>query len=197
MESVSGKQEELSRQTNKHSDVYAWLTVEGTRIDYPIIQHLSDDSYYLSHDIDGQPTKYGAIFTERINNQSFDDPVTIVYGHAMRDDAMFGSLKNFSEQETFDTFRTIQVTTKEGQYTYDIFAAYTYTDEHLFYTYHLDKQGKLVQYISNVEQISQEYGGYYRKIDFISGKDKLLILSTCDLQLDGSRFVVHAIRRGG
>ena len=78
MESVSGKQEELSRQTNKHSDVYAWLTVEGTRIDYPIIQHLSDDSYYLSHDIDGQPTKYGAIFTERINNQSFDDPVTIV-----------------------------------------------------------------------------------------------------------------------
>ena len=43
---------------HQNPDVFAWLTVEGTRIDYPVAQHSRDDTYYLSHDIYGEETYY-------------------------------------------------------------------------------------------------------------------------------------------
>ncbi|MGQ7320260.1 class B sortase [Streptococcus suis] len=73
--------------------------MEGTRIDYPVAQHPTDDSYYLSHDSDGAETYYGAIFTELFNTKTFEYSVTILYGHAMVDDSMFGSLDYFTDQQ--------------------------------------------------------------------------------------------------
>ena len=86
---------------HQNPDVFAWLTVEGTRIDYPVAQHSRDDTYYLSHNIDGEETYYGAIFTELVNKKTFEDPVTIIYGHAMLDDSMFGSLDYFAKPAFF------------------------------------------------------------------------------------------------
>ena len=50
-------QNAIETKLHQNPDVYAWLTVEGTRIDYPIAQHPLDDTYYLSHDIDGAETQ--------------------------------------------------------------------------------------------------------------------------------------------
>lgn len=75
--------------------------MEGTRIDYPVAQYPTDDSYYLSHDLDGAETYYGAIFTELFNTKTFEYSVTILYGHAMVDDSVFGSLDYFTDQQFF------------------------------------------------------------------------------------------------
>ncbi|WP_228065170.1 class B sortase, partial [Streptococcus cuniculi] len=79
---TSSREVKKQRVFHQNPDVYAWLQVDGTKIDYPVAQHPRDDSYYLSHDVDGAETYYGAIFTELVNTKTFEDPITIIYGHA-------------------------------------------------------------------------------------------------------------------
>lgn len=190
---VESKQ--LKEEMVQNPDVYAWLTVEGTNIDYPIVQHPFDDAYYLAHDVNHRRTSYGAIFTEKVNAKDFQDLVTIVYGHAIRDGAMFGSLDNFSDAETFETHQRIMVSTKDMVYTYQIVAAYPFNDEHLYHTFQLGDKNHVLAYMAQLETKAIENGGFYRQIDFDINKDKLLILSTCNDVDDSQRFIVHAIRR--
>lgn len=130
-------------------NVYAHLIVPGTNIDYPVAQHPMDDTFYLQHDFDDQETIYGAIFTERVNAKEFNDPVTIVYGHATRDGSMFGTLEHFSDHTFFDQNRSITIQTRQEKITYEIFAAYSFTDEHLFHTYHLADKASVKEYRVN------------------------------------------------
>ncbi|MGU7991878.1 hypothetical protein ACS6Z4_10350 [Streptococcus suis] len=51
-------QDALKQKFHQNPDVYAWVRIDGTRIDYPVAQHPTDDSYYLSHDLDGNETYY-------------------------------------------------------------------------------------------------------------------------------------------
>lgn len=106
----------------KNSDAYAWIRVEGTKINYPVLQHPTDDAYYLTHDAEGNETQYGAIFTERVNQTSFEDSVTIIYGHAMRDDSMFGSLDYLAEPSTFESIQTVTITKDGKDFLYQIVA---------------------------------------------------------------------------
>lgn len=122
---------EEARYFFRQNDVYAYLKVEGTPINYSVAQHLTDDS----HDVKGDKTIYGAIFTEHINNKNFNDVVTIIYGHATKDGSMFGTLSNFADKNFFDRNRVITIQTQRENITYEIFAAYSYGDTHLFDTF--------------------------------------------------------------
>ena len=71
-----------------NSDVYAWITVPGTEIEYPILQHHSDNSYYFMHNIDGSYGYPGCIYTENLNSKDFTDNNMVIYGHNMKNDSM-------------------------------------------------------------------------------------------------------------
>ena len=69
----------------ENPEIYAWIRVPDTKIDYPILQHEGEDqSYYLTRDIHGKSTQAGSIYTEYYNNKHFQDPNTIIYGHNMK-----------------------------------------------------------------------------------------------------------------
>lgn len=185
---------QLNHSIHQNSDVYAWLKVDGTKIDYPIAQHEHDNRYYLTHDLEHQKNYYGAIFTENVNTKTFNDLVTIIYGHAIKDDTMFGSLDYFENKSIFDKYQNIVVTTKDRQYNYRIIAAYKANNDHLYHTFQLGHKEHVANYFSTIKQHAQKMGGHYRDVDFDVSKDKLLILSTCDAIDNTKRFVVHAIR---
>ncbi|MBO3756290.1 class B sortase [Streptococcus suis] len=185
-------QEVLKQKFHQNPDVYAWVSVDGTRIDYPIAQHPTDDSYYLSHDLDGNETYYGAIFTELVNTKTFNDPVTIVYGHAMVDDSMFGSLDYFADQQFFKDHTQITIDTLDHHYEYDIIAAHPYVYDHLFHSFQLGTRSGLRTYLDTLKERVETYGGAYREQSIDSEKDKVLILSTCDAISDSYRYVVTA-----
>ncbi|HFI0150115.1 TPA: class B sortase [Streptococcus suis] len=182
----------LKQKFHQNPDVYAWLKVEGTRIDYPVAQHPTDDGYYLSHDLDGNETYYGAIFTELVNTKTFNDPVTIIYGHAMIDDSMFGSLDYLADQQFFKDHTLIRIDTLTHHYEYEIMAAHPYTDDHLFHTFQMDSKEGMSQYLSTLKDRTTAYGGLYRPIETNIDKDRFLILSTCDAVSDSYRYVVTA-----
>ncbi|MGT2911556.1 class B sortase [Streptococcus cameli] len=177
---------------HQNPDVYAWLRVDGTKIDYPVAQHPADDRYYLSHDLDGNETYYGAIFTELVNTKTFDDPVTIIYGHAMADDSMFGSLDYLADQQFFKDDTLIRIDTLTHHYEYEIMAAHPYTDDHLYHTFQLDSKEGMIQYVSTLKERATTYGGLYRPVETNIDKDRFLILSTCDAVNDAYRYVVTA-----
>lgn len=177
---------------HQNPSVYAWLTVEGTKIDYPVAQHPTDDGYYLSHDLDGEETYYGAIFTELVNTKTFEDPVTIIYGHAMADESMFGSLDYFSNQEFFKDHPLITIDTLDHRYEYEVMAAHSYVDDHLYHTFQMNNKEGRSQYLLTLKDRTISHGGFYRSVDVNHEEDKFLILSTCDAVDDTYRYVVTA-----
>lgn len=65
-------------------DIYAWIEIPDTNVNYPIVQSADDDSYYLNHTIDGQEGYPGSIYTEKVNAKDFSDFNTVIYGHDMK-----------------------------------------------------------------------------------------------------------------
>lgn len=174
-----------------NQDVYAHIKVAGTAIDYSIAQHPSDDGFYLRHDVKGQASIYGAIFTEKLNKKEFKDLVTIVYGHSTYDGAMFGSLPRFLEATFFKEHRKIIITTGNERISYEIFAAYSYTDAHLFETFNLGNQASVLAYIKTLKGLTGSLGGQYRQVSY-GENERMLILSTCDTRDNNRRVIVHA-----
>lgn len=93
--------EELQR---INPDVFGWLTVYGTLIDYPLLQG-EDNAKYISTSPEGQYSMTGAIFLDCSNSRDFQDFNSIIYGHNMVPQVMFGSIKNFKEKNFFDTHK--------------------------------------------------------------------------------------------
>jgi sortase B len=62
----------------ENSDVYAWIYVPGTNVDYPVLQHPTDDAYYLEHNMDGSKGLPGCIYSESVNTKDFTDPNTVL-----------------------------------------------------------------------------------------------------------------------
>ena len=81
----------------QNPDIYAWIQIEGTNINYPIVQSPTDDSYYLMRTVDRQEGYPGSIYTEKCNAKDFKDFNTLIYGHDMADGSMFQNLHKYSD----------------------------------------------------------------------------------------------------
>ncbi|HBA46218.1 MAG TPA: hypothetical protein DCZ91_00130, partial [Lachnospiraceae bacterium] len=64
-------------QENTNQDIYAWIYIPDTKIDYPVLQHPTDNTYYLNYNLDGSRGYPGCIYTEDYNEKDFSDPNTV------------------------------------------------------------------------------------------------------------------------
>ena len=85
-------------------DVFAWLTVYGTNIDYPVVQG-ADNLDYVSRSARGEYSFSGAIFLDWQTSRDFADFTSIIYGHHMDRNAMFGDIGSFADEEYFKARR--------------------------------------------------------------------------------------------
>jgi sortase B len=82
-------------------EVFSWLTVYGTHIDYPVVQS-EDNTKYVNTDAYGNYSMTGAIFLDSGSSKDFSDFNSILYGHHMEKEAMFGEIGLFADQSYFD-----------------------------------------------------------------------------------------------
>ena len=87
-----------------NDEVFAWLTVYGTNIDYPVTQG-PDNMKYVNTNAEGQYSLSGAIFLDYSSSKDFSDFSSILYGHHMAKKVMFGELDEFANKSVFDTLR--------------------------------------------------------------------------------------------
>ncbi len=99
-------------------DAIAWITVDDTRIDYPVMQG-SDNNEYLNKDPFGKYSLSGSIFLDSRNKDDFSDDYSLLYGHHMEYGAMFGALDQFKNKDYFDSHRTGRLIAVGGK-KYDI-----------------------------------------------------------------------------
>ena len=100
-------------------DVCAWLTVDGTRIDYPILQG-PDNMFYMDHDVYRNYSIAGSVFLDSRNSKDFTDTYSIVYGHHMDNHQMFGDLDYFKDRDFLNENHTATIITEHGETVYQV-----------------------------------------------------------------------------
>lgn len=176
----------------ENPDIYAWITIPGTKVDYPILQHPTDDSYYLEHNLDGSEGYPGCIYTEAVNRKDFTDPNTVLYGHNMKDGSMFASLHDFEDSQVFEENPYIFIYTPEKTYVYQIFAAYKYNAIHLIYNFDLNNSEVFQNYLEQIFEI-RDMDANIRKDVSVNADNHIITLSTCITGEKNKRFLVQGV----
>lgn len=174
-----------------NDQVVGWLYVEACDISYPIVKG-EDNEYYLNHTFEKNVNSSGAIFMDMVNNESFLNYNTFLYGHNMRNGAMFGTLKDLYRDDTLCELKPyVYVYLEEEVLKYQIFSYYITTDTSDSYM----NFGTEEEYKAYVDKVISR-SSYKTDLDMSAG-NPLLSLSTCSGPSDGNqRFLVHCVLVG-
>ena len=166
--------------TKKNPDIYAWIYIPGTAVDYPVCQSADDEyeDFYLDHNIYRQYQFSGTIYSQKMNSRDFDDRVTVLYGHNMLNGSMFASLHNFENEDFFKDYNTAFVITKDKMLTYLIYSAYTYDDRHILHSFHMEYDDSFRSYLDSTLD-PHTYDGRVREGVELDMDSRILTLSTC------------------
>lgn len=176
----------------QNPDVYAWIQVPGTEVDYPILQSSNDNTYYLNHTIDGEEKKEGAIFTENYNTKTFEDPNTVIYGHDMKNGSMFQSIHKYMDRSFFDNNRDIVIYMPDQILRYKIFAAYLTDNRHLLMNYNFWSKDEYQQYLNSIFSM-RDMNAFIDTSTEVTTEDKIITLSTCYAGISTQRYLVQAV----
>jgi len=176
-------------------DIYAWLYIPGTEVNYPILQREGDDGFYLNHNSEGKSSEAGAIFSEETyTKKDFSDPVTLVYGHYMRSGTMFGSLQTtYSVQGGIETHRDVVVYLPERELHYVVFAAVPHDMRHILYYNDFTDPEVFQAFLEQVLSVRSISASIDESVE-VTVEDQLLILSTCLRGDPRQRYLVLAKR---
>ena len=175
-----------------NTDIYAWITIPNTNVDYPILQTDGDDSFYLNHNYKKQYEFAGSIYTEKLNSKDFSDPMTVVYGHDMLNGTMFRTLHNFHDPNFFANNPYIYVYLPDRTLTYEIFSAYVYDDRHLLYSFDFNDKDVFADYLEYATNPDDSMMCNRRDVD-VTADDKVITLSTCIGNMETSRYLVQGV----
>ena len=176
-----------------NTDIYAWIYIPNTKVDYPVLRSTADgnDFFYLDHNMYRQYQFSGSVYSEVKNNPDMHDPVTVLYGHNMRDGSMFATLHKFSSADFFDDSTTAFVVTEDKIFTYLIYAAYTFDDRHILNSYDFSNAESFRDYLdSTLKPRSYQYN--VRENVELTTEDRILTLSTCT-DSSGTRYLVQGV----
>lgn len=171
-------------------DVCAWIKVDGTVIDYPIVQSSAeaDDNFYLDHDINGAQKRAGSIYIQKLNHNDFSDRNTLIYGHNMLNGTMFGQLKKFRNKDFFNENRNIYIYTPGHILKYEIISAFVYDDRHIMNSFNFNIENECQEFFDtciNPKSLAKQV------LDgaSLTTYDNIITLSTCTSN-DSERYLV-------
>lgn len=176
----------------ENPDIYAWIQVEGTDVDYPIVQHAEDNAFYLNHSVSGEEVIEGAIYTEDYNTLDFEDPNTVIYGHNMKNGTMFRTLHNFEDRDFFDEHRDITIYLPDEIRHYRIFAAYLYDSRHILQTYDFSDERIFERYLDEILSI-RDMSSFIDSSAELDKDSRIITLSTCYKGMKDKRYLVQAV----
>lgn len=170
-------------------DVVGWITVNDTPIDYPVVQG-PDNRKYLDTTVEGEYRLSGSIFLDYRNNPAFTDFNSIVYGHHMEQEKMFGCLSDFGDRDYFDAhpYGTLHCRGEDGGWMdrgIDFFAVIL-TDAYDFDLYDpgVGEEGRRA-YLDHIYEIAR----FTRQMD-VEPRDRLVMLSTCTTEITNGRYLL-------
>ena len=180
----------------QNRDLFGWLYIDGTELDYPVMYTPDDPEHYLHRGFDGGYAASGVPFLDAACGG--DGGNYLVYGHNMKNGTMFAPLLGYAEKQFWEEHPVIHFDTMEEPGEYEVVAAFYARDYEAeakdafrYYAYtDLREEAVFTEYIAQ----AQEAACYDTGIDAAFG-DQILTLSTCSYHTTNGRFVVVARKR--
>lgn len=179
-----------------YPDVVGWIKVDGTPIDYPVMQDTTGEDYYLNHNFEGKSDNKGAPFVDENTQIKPLDKNIVIYGHNTRDGSMFGDLDYYLDQAFYKKHPTIMFDTIYETGTYQIVAVVKThvrdSDESGFRYYwfrNYENRGEFQDLLDFIDE-----NQLYDTGEHLSYGDSMIMLSTCEYTVENGRLVVIAKR---
>ncbi len=178
-----------------NDEIYAWIKIDDTDVDYPIVQSKNDDDFYLRHSAyDKSWIASGAIYTQGINSKDFLDPVTVIYGHNGYKETMFTSLHKFEDAEFFDSHEYFYIYLPQRKLTYQVVSAFKYDDRHIMNSFNFAVPEDLANFQETVKNPSSALKNVRTDLDVtIDENSKIVVLSTCITNQKSNRYLVCGV----
>ena len=178
----------------ENPDIFAWITIEGTKVDYPLMYTPNENMKYLYKDFQGKYDPTGLPFIDNTCSVDPESTNIIIHGHNMNSGAGFSALLNYEDQKFYEEHPVIILTTLYEERTYEIVAAFF--DRLYHYTEECFKFYRFVDAHSEEEfNVAAEYYRANNLLDTgveIAYGDQLITLATCSKHEKDGRFVVVA-----
>lgn len=173
--------ESLKAMYSENDDLAGWLTVDGTAIDYPVMQDGNNKHYLYNNNAFDESARYGTPFLDFRCSKTELSKNTVIYGHHMNNDTHFGSLDSYTDKEYYKEHPVIFYDTLTDSYAFKIYAVFYAT------TQAEDDGGYVFDYY-NPNMSDDSFEGYIELVNQyalyttdagLEKTDKIITLSTC------------------
>lgn len=170
-----------------NTDVFGWINVYGTNIDYPLVQS-DDNEKYLNTAADGTFSLSGSIFLDYRNSKNFDDFNSIIYGHHMANKVMFGPIEDFVDKDYFDEHQYGSIYFNGQTHGLEFFA-FLEVDAYDSEIFSCAIQGESNQ--QNYLDLIMSRATHLRDLN-VDTSDQIILLSTCTSDSTNGRHILVA-----
>lgn len=178
----------------ENPDMVGWLKIEGTKLNYPVMQTPDNKDYYLKKDFHGNYSDHGCIYAREECDVFLPSDNITLYGHNMRDGSMFAPLNAYADKKTWEFNPTIFFDTLYESHVYQIFAVFrTTTTVGEGFAYHQMEDAADEEEFEDFIATCKKLQIYETGITPVYG-DKIICLSTCEYSQENGRLVVAAVR---
>ena len=174
------RQEELEEINEDYS---FWLYCADTQIDYPVV-HGEDNEYYLHRMFNGERNAAGTLFVDYRNLPDFQDPNTLIYGHHMRNNSMFGALNDYELEGYFEAHPYLLAVSGKEIAIVEIFAGYTTSEDDHCYDIAISDEEDMMNFVAE----AQAKSNFEAAVNVLPG-DRLATLSTCAYAFRDARYI--------
>lgn len=176
-----------------NEDVCAWVTLDNTGVDYPVLQGETNLSY-INTDVYGQFALAGSIYLDSRNDRNFSDTYSLLYGHHMENSRMFGDLDLYKDEDFFKENKTGTLILPDRIYKLEIFSCLVVSasEEAIFNP--LQWQGNIEKLLKFTSQNSLNLNeDVQKRLENAESKPQILALSTCSTEFTDARTIVLAV----
>ena len=175
----------------QNTDMVGWISIDGTKLNYPVMQTPNEPNFYLKHNFEKEYSDLGVPYIQEDCDLAASDNL-IIYGHHIKGGRMFGALEDYKSKSFYEKHKTIQFDTLTEQAEYEIIAVFktvAYSAEGYRYYDFVDAENEeeFNAYVGKCKElalydtgVTAEYG------------DRLITLSTCEYSAQNGRLVVVA-----
>lgn len=175
---------DFARLTAINGDFECWIYAPDSPIDYPVV-HGADNAYWLHRLFDGSRNAAGTLFIDYRNLDGFQDPNTLIYGHHMRNDSMFGTLDHYTQSGYFDAHPWMLTIGRDEICLVEIIAGYTTSKRDHCYDIAISDENDQRAFIEEAKAKSD----FESPIQPEPG-DRLITLSTCAYAFENARYIL-------
>ena len=183
---------QLEELQKENEEIIGWLEIEGTNINYPVLQ-ASDNDYYLTHNYKKEKSSTGSIFLDKDFDLINGSSNYLIYGHRSKSGLMFEDLMKYAKEDFYKEHTKVKFTTNKDDSLYEILSVfysrvYYKSEKNVFRYYYFvnaNNEQEYNDFVNNAKKVSLYDTGVTAKYG-----DQLLTLSTCEYSQEDGRFAV-------